>query len=145
VQLVDDQGQPIAGAGVCVKDPGKEQGEPCDPTCKTELVCVSHGQAASFCRQKCTDQSQCAAYKMVCVPLSDQSASVCVPGGSTTGPKEGESCAAAEAYCLAGLICDPASKNCVVACNAKNDVCQGKGCVPLTDPATSILVGYGCK
>jgi hypothetical protein len=148
VQLVDSQQQPIPGMGVCVEDPGNAQGEPCQPSCKTGLICVAHGSEASFCRDTCTGGPDCHGYKMVCVPLqSPPGTNVCIPGGSTAGPQEGENGSDSNAFCVEGLICDPATETCVLACDPDSPTActTPKTCAPLPDPGSGVLLGFGCR
>ena len=105
IQLYDSQQKPIPKTGVCMLDPGNEEGEPCSPAvCMLGLICTAHGTNAAFCRKTCNDPSECPAYKMVCADLSSPAKKVCVPGGSTTGPKEGESCAGPNDFCVGDTI-----------------------------------------
>jgi hypothetical protein len=145
VQLNDPMGTPLPNKGACVLDPGAEEGEPCYPQCKFELVCVAHAPTAAFCRRTCQGQGDCVGYKMVCVPVDSQQ--VCVPGGATAGPKEGESCAEPNAFCVQDLICDPAAKVCRLACdpNLPNPCPAPKTCQKLVDTAANVTVGYGCS
>lgn len=146
LQLYDSQQQPIPNTGVCIPDPGADEGEPCSPAvCKQGLICTAHGSNAAFCRKTCKDPGECPAYKMVCADLSSPAVKVCVPGGSTTGPKAGESCAGPNDYCVGDAICDPASKVCLTACDPGKSTCGSKTCTKLFDPGPQITVGYGCK
>jgi hypothetical protein len=146
LQLYDSQQKPIPKSGVCIPDPGHTEGEPCSPAvCKQGLVCTAHGANAAFCRKTCNDPAECPAYKMVCADLSAPAKKVCVPGGSTTGPKEGQSCAGPTDFCVGDAICDPGSKVCLKACDPSKSTCGTKTCTKLVDPAPQITVGYGCK
>ena len=80
---------------------------------------------------------------MVCVPLSGGT-QVCVPGGATVGPKQGESCAGANDYCVQDLLCDPQSKLCLLACSPTASCATGS-CSKLVDAASNVTIGYGCK
>jgi hypothetical protein len=147
IQLYDSQQKPIPKTGVCIVDPGHEEGEPCSPAvCKQGLICTAHGTAAAFCRKTCKDPSECPAYKMVCADLSSPAKKICVPGGSTTGPKEGQLCAGPNDFCVGDTICDPGSKICLKACDpSKTTYCGAKTCTKLVDPGPQITVGYGCE
>jgi hypothetical protein len=149
VQLYDGQGKPIAGIGACLADEGKTEGESCAPDqCRQKLVCVGDNDKVSFCRQKCTGPADCFGFKNVCIQLTGTTTKVCIPGGSTTGPGEGGSCAGPNDYCKQGLICDPGAKVCRKACNTDDGgtPCSGgKKCDRLLDSAASVVVGYGCK
>lgn len=146
VQLMDSAQNPLPGTGVCVKDPGVPEGEPCFPSCKVGLVCVAHGDTASFCRRTCQIPSDCLGFKMVCVPLQETQQNVCVPGGETTGPKLDEPCGGPNIYCLPHLICDPQHKICVQPCDPNAPACPApKQCLRLEDTVANVLVGYGCK
>ena len=146
VQLVDPNQNPLLGQGVCVLDEGKEAGEPCSPACKVGLTCVTFSAGISYCRETCTGANDCFGYKMVCVPLGEASKMACVPGGSTTGPTDGESCAGEQDYCKQGFLCDPQSKICVSPCAPESIGCiQGGTCTKLVDSATSVVIGSGCR
>jgi hypothetical protein len=143
---VDSNQQPLPGAGACVADPGAGEGEPCTPVCKQGLFCVAASADAAFCRKSCTGAQDCVGFKIVCVPLQDPKVNVCIPGGSTTGPKEGEQCGGPNIFCQQDLICDPASKVCVLACDPNKSTCaSGKTCTKLEDTQAKVVVGYGCK
>ena len=151
IQLYDSGGQPLPGIGACFADEGVTEGEGCAPaSCKQGLVCVGDQDNRSFCRRTCQQDSDCAGFKMLCLPLTGTTSKVCIQGGSTTGPGEGGSCAGVDDYCKQGLLCDPAAKLCHPACNT-DDVAApncgtGKSCVKLTDAAAGgVVVGYGCK
>ncbi len=144
VQLIDSSGKPLTGQGACVVDTGAAEGEPCQPAaCKQGLYCVAHSSKAAFCRRSCSGPGDCTGYKMVCVALGTGSTQVCVPGGATVGPKQGESCAGANDYCLQELLCDPQSKLCRGACTPTAP-CASGSCSKLVDPASGITIGYGC-
>jgi hypothetical protein len=143
VQLTD-AGKPLPGQGACVQDKGNAVGEPCSPAvCKVDLQCMLQG-TVSFCRQICTGAADCLGYQMVCVPMSSGSTKICIPGGATVGPKLGESCAAATAYCVDQLLCDPQSKTCLKPCSPTSG-CTSGTCTKLTDTATGVVIGYGCR
>jgi len=144
VQLIDSSGSPLPGQGACVVDTGAVEGEPCQPApCKQGLYCVAHSAKAAFCRKTCTGAADCTGYKMVCVPLGSGSPLVCLPGGATVGPKEGESCAGANDYCIQDLLCDPQSQVCRLACTPSAP-CSSGTCTKLVDSA-NVTIGYGCK
>jgi len=143
VQLTDG-GQPLPGQGACIEDKGSAAGEPCPPACRIGLSCILHGEV-SFCRRSCTGSSDCPGFKMVCVPLSSASDQICLPGGSTVGPQLGESCAAAGSYCVLGLLCDPQSQSCVKACAPASGCPAPATCSRLLDPASGVVIGYGCR
>lgn len=143
VQLVDSKGNPLPGQGACVADNGAPEGEPCTPQCRQSLYCVAHSAKAAFCRRTCQAQGDCTAFKMVCGELQSPKVKVCIPGGSTTGPKKGDSCAGANDYCQQGLICDPDTKVCLEACDPNTSHCTApQSCSKLAD---GITIGYGCK
>lgn len=146
-QLYDSSGNEMTGVGVCLDDSGETVGESCAPAaCKLDLYCVGHDNETSFCRQSCQDQ--CIGYKMVCVALTNGEAKVCLQQGSTTGPTLGESCAADNAYCQQGLICDPTQKICLKMCNTDGASvnCEAtEQCEQIIDPNTSIVLGYACR
>ena len=145
VQLTDAQGNPIPKMGVCVADPGNAQGEPCSPSCLMGLTCVAFDAKTSFCREECKQPTDCVGYKMVCVPLQSPKINVCIPGGATVGPKEGESCAGENDFCVQGLFCDPPSKTCVTACDPQQGGCTTpKSCKTVVDTNTQVTIGYGC-
>ena len=144
VQLTDS-GKPLPGQGACVLDKGGGPGEPCSPgVCKLDLQCMQQA-LVSFCRQTCTGASDCTGYKMVCVPLSTGGTQVCIPEGATVGPKLGESCAAASAYCVQELLCDPQSKTCLTPCSPSGGCTSPATCTKLVDTASGVVVGYGCR
>lgn len=150
VQLYDGGGQPLPGIGSCFADEGATLGESCAPdSCKQGLICTGDTNETSFCRESCTGPGTCKGFKMICAQLSGTSTQVCIPGGSTTGPGEGGSCAGVNDYCKQGLICDPTSKTCYLACNTDgataNPCGGGKTCSKLEDTAAGVVVGYGCK
>ncbi len=141
VQLTDS-GNPLPGQGACQEDKGGTAGEPCPPVCQLELDCIQHGPVG-FCRSSCTGPSDCTGFKMVCVPLTATD-KVCVPGGSTTGPKLGESCSGADAYCVQGLLCDPQTLRCLSPCSPSSPCAAPATCSKLTD-STGVVTGYGCR
>jgi hypothetical protein len=146
LQLVDSTGKALKGQGVCDDDPGQAEGEPCSPkVCRLGLACTAFTSSVAYCRKKCSLPADCPAFKMVCVALSSSTKKVCVPGGSTTGPKEGQSCAGANDFCQQGLICDPQTKICYKACDPSKSTCGSKTCTKLVDPGPKVTVGYGCK
>lgn len=145
VQLTDSQGNPIPKLGVCVADPGAPEGEPCTPSCQIDLYCVTFIESIAYCRRGCGGPQDCPGYKMVCVPLTGGQ-SVCVPGGATVGPKEGEPCAEPQSFCLQGLICDPQSQTCLKACDPNAGGCAApKTCQKIVDPGPNVTLGYGCQ
>jgi hypothetical protein len=146
VQLTDSQGNPLPKQGVCVSDPGTGEGEPCTPSCKVGLICVAFSGQIAFCRKECQGAADCAGYKMVCAPLQSPKKNVCIPGGATVGPKEGESCAGQNDYCVQGLLCEPITAVCVKACDPNTGGCTApKTCKKVFDPDHQVTLGYGCQ
>jgi len=145
VQLTDSQGNPLPNMGACVEDTGTGEGEPCTPACKIGLYCVAFTSTVSYCRKACTGPADCPGYKMVCVPLQSPAQNVCVPGGATVGPKQGESCAGANNFCVQGLICAPGSETCLEACEPGAGTCGPKTCAKIVDPGPQVTLGYGCQ
>lgn len=140
----------MPGIGSCYGEGGVGEGESCAPAaCKKPLVCVGDTNETSFCRPTCTGPGTCLGFKMICAALGGATTQVCLPGGSTTGPSAGESCANNDDYCRQGLICDPAGKTCAKACNtdgAGGTGCgTGENCVKLEDTTAQVVVGYGCQ